>query len=881
MQPADDQGHQRTPAESHPLLADDGPPPVVEHRGLSLGGGGPAVAPTVTEHKPLASPAQSTEPVRTSEPHAGAESPNDTHDADAPSHWRYEGLSGALLSSVGTQWLSDEQCRLLLQLPTSPDVMEHWCEQQGSSNVLYAASELIVRLIRILEKSRTDQPSNTAQQGPAGPAAEDQPTVSGGASRSRSRIVEQRESTSQNDDADLSKTLQEAMIDELDLHPQAQSRASQDTPPAQRSESPADHPLLGLALLRELAASGRISSDQPRAPDEPDEPHDAEATEEEAASEPGSPSMTPSTGAPVEMTRIVPEEVRPPTLTQRWGAGEQADSMRAAPPATAAPPQELSQDEIHVDRYGFVYGVSASEYRRLTQQRSVRTDATVEEAQPISTPSSGDEGAIDATERLEQELDLPVRPVSAADEAEELNPISPGDAVPRLLAVPQVQATAQFSSLNAASSMSVDVATTDGALDRGREGAAIHPPRRLSQTVQRLLRNMHDMYDQQQAERKTRWDAYLAHRRTRRQATARSATRDDSSSSPPPPRPRSSNPLLNEQTEATDEPEEVWRHKFLAVRQLDLGNKADRQDWITFQRLCQGGLPMVYRPAVWAECTRADELAEPGAYAELVAAEQNAAEAGNLPNACVSQILLDVGRTMPSNLFFGGKGPGVPKLRRLLLAYARYDRKCGYCQGMNNLAAILLLTYAGEEEAFWTFVGIIETVLPRGFYASDMLVPQADQRILLGLVRQGLPKLYAHMQELGVELAAVTFSWFLSLFTVCLPIETLFRVLDLLFVDGNITLFRVAFAILSLKSNALLSAQTAGAFYNQLHTVTAHLLDADELINASVALRGAIRAEDIAARRTRFIAGGYLDMEHAHANAAELQRARDDAPAQR
>ena len=115
----------------------------------------------------------------------------------------------------------------------------------------------------------------------------------------------------------------------------------------------------------------------------------------------------------------------------------------------------------------------------------------------------------------------------------------------------------------------------------------------------------------------------------------------------------------------------------------------------------------------------------------------------------------------------------------------------------------------------------------------------------------------------------------------CLPIETLFRVLDLLFVDGNITLFRVAFAILSLKSNALLSAQTAGAFYNQLHTVTAHLLDADELINASVALRGAIRAEDIAARRTRFIAGGYLDMEHAHANAAELQRARDDAPAQR
>jgi hypothetical protein len=43
-------------------------------------------------------------------------------------------------------------------------------------------------------------------------------------------------------------------------------------------------------------------------------------------------------------------------------------------------------------------------------------------------------------------------------------------------------------------------------------------------------------------------------------------------------------------------------------------------------------------------------------------------------------------------------------------------------------------------------------------------------------VKEHLPKLYAHLTDLGVDLTAICFSWFLSLFTDCLPVEVSQRI---------------------------------------------------------------------------------------------------------
>ena len=90
---------------------------------------------------------------------------------------------------------------------------------------------------------------------------------------------------------------------------------------------------------------------------------------------------------------------------------------------------------------------------------------------------------------------------------------------------------------------------------------------------------------------------------------------------------------------------------------------------------------------------------------------------------------------------------------------------------MNLVTSTLLLVFADEEDAFWVLCAIIERILPDDFFAPSLLPSRACPLVLLDFVREYLPKLYAHLTVLGVDLAAICFSWFLSLFTDCLPVE--------------------------------------------------------------------------------------------------------------
>lgn len=90
---------------------------------------------------------------------------------------------------------------------------------------------------------------------------------------------------------------------------------------------------------------------------------------------------------------------------------------------------------------------------------------------------------------------------------------------------------------------------------------------------------------------------------------------------------------------------------------------------------------------------------------------------------------------------------------------------------MNLVASTLLLVHADEEEAFWVLSAIIEKLLPQDFFSPSLLPSRACPLVLLDYVQELAPKLYSHLNELGVDLPAICFSWFLSLFTDCLPVE--------------------------------------------------------------------------------------------------------------
>ena len=70
----------------------------------------------------------------------------------------------------------------------------------------------------------------------------------------------------------------------------------------------------------------------------------------------------------------------------------------------------------------------------------------------------------------------------------------------------------------------------------------------------------------------------------------------------------------------------------------------------------------------------------PGYFEELISKGRDGIE-----KVCVQQIEMDIHRTMPNNVFFGGNGPGILKLERVLIAFARHNPTIGYCQGSMTL----------------------------------------------------------------------------------------------------------------------------------------------------------------------------------------------------
>lgn len=288
--------------------------------------------------------------------------------------------------------------------------------------------------------------------------------------------------------------------------------------------------------------------------------------------------------------------------------------------------------------------------------------------------------------------------------------------------------------------------------------------------------------------------------------------------------------------------EEELSHSEGLIGFAQLGLSSNAHERKEFDRLVRGGIPLVYRSKLWLECSGGLDMREPGIFGDLLA------HVDEHDLVCV-EIEKDVGRTMPLNVFFGGDGAGVDKLRRVLRAYSRRNPAVGYCQGMNLVTSTLLLVHADEEEAFWVLSAIIERILPDDFFSPSLLPSRACPLVLLEYVQETMPKLYTHLTALGVDLPAICFSWFLSLFTDCLPIETLFRVWDVFLVDGLDVLFRVALGIIRSNEQELLECESNSAVYVSLENLPTRMWQSDKLLQLELDLRNTISHADLLRRR--------------------------------
>ncbi|WPK25152.1 hypothetical protein PUMCH_002455 [Australozyma saopauloensis] len=225
----------------------------------------------------------------------------------------------------------------------------------------------------------------------------------------------------------------------------------------------------------------------------------------------------------------------------------------------------------------------------------------------------------------------------------------------------------------------------------------------------------------------------------------------------------------------------------------------------TFAKLVRVGLPNRLRGEIWElNCgsmyMRIDHKDE---YEKLLTDNENK------HSIAVEEISKDLYRSLPEYAAYQDP-EGIERLRRVLVAYSWKNPDIGYCQAMNIVTAALLI-YMSEEQAFWCLNTLCDRIIP-GYYSKTMYGTLLDQRVFESLVEQTMPVLWNHITKHDIQLSVISLPWFLCLYLTSMPLIFAFRILDVFFMEGPTTLFRVALAILKINGEELIKTTDDGTF---------------------------------------------------------------------
>ncbi|THG20637.1 hypothetical protein TEA_000993 [Camellia sinensis var. sinensis] len=280
---------------------------------------------------------------------------------------------------------------------------------------------------------------------------------------------------------------------------------------------------------------------------------------------------------------------------------------------------------------------------------------------------------------------------------------------------------------------------------------------------------------------------------------------------------------------------------------------------ITLKNLIRKGIPAVLRPKVWFSLSGAAKKKStvPESYyndlikaVEVEEVRKWIAKFHPFLFHVASFRYEDLPRTFPGHPWLDTPD-GHATLRRVLVGYSFRDSEVGYCQGLNYVAALLLLVMKTEEDAFWMLAVLLENVLVSNCYTNNLSGCHVEQRVFKDLIVKKCPRIAAHLEALDFDVSLVTTEWFLCLFSKSLPSETTLRVWDLLFYEGAKVLFHVALAIFKMKEEELLIAFQVGDVINILQKTTHHLFDPDELLTVAFDKIGSMTTTTISKQRKK------------------------------
>ncbi|KAI8364612.1 rab-GTPase-TBC domain-containing protein [Blakeslea trispora] len=209
----------------------------------------------------------------------------------------------------------------------------------------------------------------------------------------------------------------------------------------------------------------------------------------------------------------------------------------------------------------------------------------------------------------------------------------------------------------------------------------------------------------------------------------------------------------------------------------------------------------------------------------------------------------DLSRTFPRiDMFKQEDGQGQNSLKHILEAYSLYDTEVGYCQGLAFLVGPLLMNMP-EEQSFCVFVRLMETYEMRTMFTLNMEGLQVRLYQFHSLLKEILPDVANHFDNLNVHPAMYASQWFLTLFAYAFPMSLVERIYDIIFAEGAAeTIMRVSIAMLK-RSQQILLNEVPAEFEHILDFVTSQRVcdlyanDYSQVIHDAMGLSGIITRE--------------------------------------
>eukprot|EP00938_MAST-03A_sp_MAST-3A-sp1_P004574 g4574.t1 len=196
-----------------------------------------------------------------------------------------------------------------------------------------------------------------------------------------------------------------------------------------------------------------------------------------------------------------------------------------------------------------------------------------------------------------------------------------------------------------------------------------------------------------------------------------------------------------------------------------------------------------------------------------------------------SQIDRDIPRTFPTSIMLKDNPKGQTRLKRILIAYANYNPKVGYVQGMNCIVGYLLnkmgkrdetsdRALSSDEKIFWIFVTILHSQKYDllGLYLPEFPKLHCAAYQLDRLMTRKAPRLSRHFKKYKIEPTMYLCKWLLTMYTHLLPQRAQDLMWDNFMDRGWTYLVRLTFVILVDAESKLLSMNNLYSIVSFLST---------------------------------------------------------------